>query len=205
MERTEAECEALLLEFDPTIRSYARHVTRHGFAEYDDVLQDGRVGAWQAAHTWDGGDKASYRTHAYARMTGEIKDGLRRRDVVSRRSKWDPDDPRLGAQVSLSTPLGDATGSLVLGDLLVDADPGPEFAVVEAAYLSWQVDQAQKAMRMLSAYERDVINYYYWGGLTLLQIAERMGFTESRASQIVSKCLGVMYRRMSASDELIAS
>lgn len=202
-QRSATEVEELVLSVDPLCRSYARRVCRNGVSEYDDVHQDARVGAIHAAHSWEP-EVASFSTHAMHRIRGEVADGMRRRDVVSRsiRANWDPDDPRLQNQTSLNLPIGEGAGEL--GDLLPDLDePSPEQLVVEAAYFDWQCEQVQFAMRMLSGYERDVVRDYFWGGMTLLQIAERMGLTESRISQIRSAALLIMWRVMSARDELV--
>lgn len=201
--RSAEEIEQLVLSVDPIVRQYARSVSRYGFAEFDDVLQDGRIGAIQAAHSWEP-DIASFATHAMHRIRGEIADGLRRRDVVSRsiRQNWSPDDVRLKPQASLNVMIADS--AVELGQLLPDPDAlDPEELVVEAAYLDWQSAEVQYSMRFLDAFQRDVIRDYFWHGLTLLQIGERMGFTEGRASQIRSAALTTMWRVMAARDELI--
>lgn len=202
--RSPDEIRDLVLSVDQMVRAYARKVVRAGVAEFDDVVQDGRVGALHAAHSWDP-DVANFPTHAMHRIRGEVIDGMRRRDVVSRsiRASWDPDDVRLQQQTSLNLVVGD--GGAELGTLLPADEPDPEQLVVEAAYFDWQCKEAQFAMRMLSGYERDVVRDYFWGGLTLWQIGERMGFTESRASQIRNRALLTMWRCMSTRDELVDS
>lgn len=201
-ERSPEECWQLALTLDSRIRAYAQKVTRWGLSDYDDVVQDGRLGAWKAACNWNP-EIASYSTHAWDRIRGEVMDGLRARDIVRRRSSWDPDDPRIQAQHSLNYPIDDHGHEL--GDLIRDThSPGPEEQIVDQAYFDWQVLQADWAMKRLDPQERDVLMLYYWGDLTLWQIGEQMQFTESRACQILNKGLRRLEGFMVARDELLA-
>lgn len=196
----------LTQQLDQQIKAYAHKVCRFGWAEYDDVLQDGRIGALDAAARWDP-DRGAFSTFAWHRIRGEITDGMRRRDVISRsaRQQLDQDDPRAASSfLSLDATMGSDQDDLRLGDVIPDSDPGPEYTITEAAYLTWQVQEIDVALKRLTGFERDVVRAYFWGGLTLWQIGERMGFTESRACQILNKAVGIMTRTMMARDELTA-
>lgn len=199
------ERERLILSIDPVVQGYARKVSRyHSAIEYDDVLQDGRIGAMRAAESWDPSYDNTFLTYAMHRVRGEIQDGLRRRDVMSRsmRRDLDQDDPRW-VQASLDAPVGEGL-TFTLGDLLVAQEPTPEDVVADASYFQWQSTEAQIAMMFLSAYERDVVRDYYWRGLCMREIGNEMGVTESRVCQMLNGALAKLERTLSARDELVS-
>ena len=200
------ERERLILSIDRTVQSYARKVSRfHAAIEYDDVLQDGRIGAMRAAESWDPTSyDNTFLTYAMHRVRGEIQDGLRRRDTMSRsmRRDLDRDDPRW-SETSLDAPVTDGL-TFTLGDTLVAQEPTPEELVADASYFQWQSTEAQVAMMFLSAYERDVLRDYYWNDLCMREIGNQMRVTESRVCQIVNGALAKLERIMSARDELVA-
>lgn len=202
MARTRAERDELALGVESMVHALAYTLARTNKRfDVEELIQDARIGALQAATSWDP-VQGPFRTHAYARVLGEMRDGLRRRDVVSRRSKWDPDDPRLRPQASLNESAGQDAAPR--GELLADAQAAsPEGVAVDAAYLDWQSSEMAFAMRMLTVQQREVIRSSYWGELNLRQIAEQLGVTESRVCQIRAQALHIMRNCMRTRDELL--
>lgn len=99
-------------------------------------------------------------------------------------------------QVTFDTTLGAALEGdqgLTLGDVLVaDEDDAPghnvEVAELRAALAA--------AIERLSARERDVVALYYHDGLTLAEIGEVLGVTESRVCQIHAKTVMSLRNRL---------
>jgi RNA polymerase sigma factor for flagellar operon FliA len=103
-------------------------------------------------------------------------------------------DATLGAAVQ-----GDQ--SLTVGDVLAaDDDEAPGHQV--------ELDELRRALAAaidrLSERERDVVALYYHDGLTLAEIGEVLGVTESRACQIHGKAVAQLRRRLTATERELA-
>ena len=103
-------------------------------------------------------------------------------------------DATLGAAIS-----GDQ--SLTVGDVLAaDDDEAPGHQV--------ELDELRRslaaAIDRLSERERDVVALYYHDGLTLAEIGEVLGVTESRACQIHGKAVAQLRRRLTATERELA-
>jgi RNA polymerase sigma factor for flagellar operon FliA len=99
-------------------------------------------------------------------------------------------DAALGAAVD-----GDQT--LTVGDLLVASDDEAPGHQVEVAELRTAL---AAAIDGLSEREREVVALYYHDGLTLAEIGEVLGVTESRACQIHGKAVAQLRRRLFAAE-----
>jgi RNA polymerase sigma factor for flagellar operon FliA len=89
---------------------------------------------------------------------------------------------------------------LTVGDVLVDADEGP-MAVVELAEIRRMLAEA---IERLTERERIVVGLYYHDGLTLAEIGEVLGVTESRACQIHGKAMARLRVHMHAAERIPA-
>jgi RNA polymerase sigma factor for flagellar operon FliA len=88
---------------------------------------------------------------------------------------------------------------LTVGDTLADDDD--PLAAVELAELRRSLADA---IERLSERERVVVSLYYHDGLTLAEIGEVLGVTESRACQIHAKAVSRLRVRMTAAGRLPA-
>jgi RNA polymerase sigma factor for flagellar operon FliA len=105
--------------------------------------------------------------------------------------------------VNFDTALGvavDGEPALTVGDTLADAGEGPDHDVELAETRRDLAD----AIERLSERERDVVALYYHDGLTLAEIGEVLGVTESRACQIHGKAVAQLRRRLAAAERELA-
>lgn len=86
--------------------------------------------------------------------------------------------------------------SMTLGDTIPDMGDGP-LAVFESVELR---DRLREAVAKLPERERTVLGLYYYEGLTLAQIGEIIGVTESRICQIHTRAVLQLRGRLSAGD-----
>lgn len=90
----------------------------------------------------------------------------------------------------------DGDQRLTVGDMLASSDEGPDHRI--------ELDELRRALAraidQLAERERDVVALYYHDGLTLAEIGEVLGVTESRACQIHGKAVGHLRRRLTAAE-----
>jgi RNA polymerase sigma factor FliA len=103
--------------------------------------------------------------------------------------------------VSLHQPTQADRQSAVLGDQL--PGEGSE-AIEDRVNLQQELGHLREAILELKEQERVVLSLYYFEDLKLIQIAEVLGLTESRVSQIRSKALGKLRTCMAPLREAVA-
>ena len=95
---------------------------------------------------------------------------------------------------ALDEMLGDRGDSTTLGDTIPDLQEGPG-ALLERSELR---SQLAEAIERMPEREKIVLTLYYFENLTLAQIGEVLGVTESRVSQIHTKAVLQLRSRMQA-------
>ncbi len=123
-------------------------------------------------------------------------------EVARMLNMTDDELQRAMAQVSLvnlvnfDTTLSAAVDgeSLTVGDVLVDGGPAPGHHVELVETRRALAD----AIERLSRREREVVSLYYYDGLTLAEIGEVLGVTESRVCQIHGKAVAQLKRHLDA-------
>ena len=90
----------------------------------------------------------------------------------------------------------DGEAPLTVGDVLVDGAPAPGHDVELAETRRALAD----AIERLTPREREVVSLYHYDGLTLAEIGEVLGVTESRVCQIHGKAVAQLKRRLDASE-----
>jgi RNA polymerase sigma factor for flagellar operon FliA len=91
---------------------------------------------------------------------------------------------------------GERGESMTLGDTIADGGDGP-MAAFEVAEMR---EMLADAMRRLPERERTVLSLYYYEALTLAQIGQILGVTESRICQIHTRAVLQLRSRLSAAD-----
>lgn len=193
----EARPEPLTAEqqelFDATV-PYAEKLARRRAAvsrsPYEDLLQHGLMGLLDAARKWDESKSngAKFRTYAKPRIHGAMVDaereGLATMIRVPRKAweKLTPDE-RAASQPKR------------LDSRLVLADPDwREFrtrdGLEDRRYVSRLDDESiHKAIQSLGGVVAEVVRLYHFAGLNMRRIGERLGYSESRVSQMHSRAM----------------
>ncbi|GAB2842921.1 FliA/WhiG family RNA polymerase sigma factor [Pseudoduganella ginsengisoli] len=179
--------------------------------DYEDYLQFGTIGLIEAADRYDPAHGVLFKTYAAHRINGAIQNGLEqmseKRVQVSTRQRLRA-ERREGAVIAedkdVFQQLADIAVGLAIGYLIDE----PEAYLQEDAsappvqYGGMELQQLRNRMQALvdglPPRERLVIKYHYLQQLPFNLIAESMGLTKGRVSQIHSKALALLREAMKA-------
>lgn len=205
----------LVMRYSPLVKYVAGRI-RPGLpnsVDMADLLSDGVLGLMDAIEKFDPERGLQFQTYAVARIRGAIIDGLRAGDWVPRsvrakvrqveeaqvtlehRLGRTPEDHEVAAELGVSlTELQEIygkaayTGVAYLSDLGTSEDVGPatthDLDLEDEEMRSILV----QAIRKLPERDQIIVTLYYFEGLTLSEIGEVLGVTESRVSQLHSRC-----------------
>ena len=185
----------------------------------DDLIGYGMIGLVQAADAWEPGRGLKFSTFAYTKIRGAILDELRRADFLPRGRREKVRDleraiagleQQTGTRPSpegIAETLGislDEVDEILLSaksaaSASLDADTGTELYSLlsdptssdpqgSAEWLEMK-DLLVAAITSLPEQEKTVITLYYAEELLLREIAEILGVTQSRVSQIHTRAL----------------
>lgn len=157
-----------------------------------DLRGFGVIGLFDAIDKFDADLGHRFETYSYRRIRGAMADGLRQLDWFPRGARKRPTraiekivcvdfQARSGRRPSLQDSV---------------ADPNSDFA---SEVLALQADHQEVVDAMASDLpdrERGVIHAYYFERRTLADIAEELGVTESRVSQLHKRALGLLRRNL---------
>lgn len=197
----------------------------------DDLVSYGLIGLIDAIERFSPAAGIKFETYATFRVRGAILDELRRLDFLPRsvraqarlldatRSDLQEDLGRSPTTRELSerTGLDPETVTMVAGSLAAASPTGldgvSETLAVDDDRFDAAIDeidmalagrQLREAMDRLPDRERTAVALYYLEGLTLAQVGEVLGVTESRVSQLRSRALQRLAEMMGASPALAA-
>src|SRR5882672_2569960 len=194
----------------------------------DDLYGFGMVGLIQAADSWEPARGLQFSTYAYTKIRGAMLDELRRLDFLprGRREKVrdldrvvaeleqrdglaptleqiaahmglsieEVDDILLAAKSAGVTSIDEDTSSALFEKL---SDPHSEDPQGSAEWLETK-RSLEHAIKALPEQDRTVITLYYGEELLLREIADVLGVTESRVSQIHTRALYRLNRDLAA-------
>ena len=202
-----------------------------GGLERDDLYGFGMLGLIAAADSWDPGRGLQFSTYAYTRIRGAILDELRRHDFLPRGRRENvreletavqrleqahgvkPTPDELAAELGIGVEEVDRILLSALSAVQTSLDDGPAepFAAMLADPRSddpvgsaeWEETKAlvTLAIEELPEHEKTVVTLYYGEELLLREIAEVLGVTESRVSQIHSRAIYLLNRGLTAGAE----
>lgn len=153
-------------------------------AERDDVLSDAMYGAVKAAQRYRCDRETSYPSFASQGVKGAVIDGIRSRHG---RIGTPSHDRRKGKPLSLDVPAD-------------EGDKGYEGSFVKQP--SFETDVIRRidieaALRKLPARSRGAVVAYYYEGAYLKEIADELGVTEARVSQLLARARATMRKHLS--------
>jgi RNA polymerase sigma factor FliA len=212
----------LVLQYAPLVKYVAGRLRTRmpDSVDSDDLVSDGVLGLMDAIERFEPARGLSFQTFAVPRIRGAIIDGMRSMDFVPRSVR---DKLRVvqRAQVTLEERLGrvpeDAEVAREVGiplqqlrDLsrqgnsnhanLDDFDLADELSSAADHHIE-QGDVNASLMRVVDQLrERDqvIIALYYFEGLTLAEIGQVLGVTESRVSQVHRRATTIMREKLLA-------
>lgn len=203
----------LVLRYSPLVKYVAGRI-RPGLpqsVDTSDLISDGVLGLMGAIDKFEPERGLQFQTYAVPRIRGAILDGLRATDWVPRavRTKirdieraqatlenklgHTPDDAEVAAELGIS--VGELrelyskaahTGIAYLDEVGMGEDVAPTLT------LDTEDDEMRdalvRAIRTLPERDQIIVTLYYFEQLTLSEIGQVLGVTESRVSQLHTRC-----------------
>ena len=177
--------EQLILHYSPLVKYVAGRVAT-GLpqnVEQADLVSYGIFGLIDAIEKYDPDRGYKFETYAIARIKGAILDELRSID-------WVPRSVRAKAR-AIEKAYGKLEGELHRTPSDVEL----------AKELEMSDDQLQATLNRMPEREKIVLTLYYYEGLTLAEIGQVLGVTESRVCQIHTKAVLQLRARLGPARE----
>jgi len=166
---------------------------------FDDYKHYGFIGLLEAKANFDDSKGASFDTYATYRIRGSILNGIvkhsEKLQLYAYKSRLENDrlrslktaDSKVGVDVdSLFDSFVDLASNLAIGVLLdevADTDINSD-TCSDSYYQSEVVSRLVSNIEYLSANEKPVIIYHYFGSLSFNEIADVLGLSKGRISQL---------------------
>jgi len=175
--------EELVIEAIPWIESVARKQSKKWpNSIYEDLLQDGLIGAMEAAQSFEPERGVRFQTYAQIRVIGAMLDGIRQWDWVPRlerqRQKVDENRKKPPTIQSLNVPKFNETEDFQL--LTIEDRIGKE----DRTHPQELTEEVARLLVGLKQRERLILLLYYCEGLSMREVGDALGINESRVSQI---------------------
>lgn len=214
----------LVVQYSPLVKFVAGRV-RSGLppaVEQADLVSDGVIGLMDAIDKFDPGRGLQFQTYAVSRIRGAIVDGLRAsdwvprsvrekiRDIDAAHAKLEkslgraPKDSEVAEELSMTVAelrkvySQTAHTSVVSFETSVDDEETPR-ATSDLPGADDDIPPGfLAAVRELPERDQIVVALYYWERLTLAEIGQVLGVTESRVSQLHSRAALTLRRKLLA-------
>lgn len=191
---------ALIERYAPLVRilaaqNYAKRIDDS--YEFHDLYQWGMIGLLEAIDRFEPDRGANFKTYAEHRIRGEILSGLSRvtevaSQIASRKQRLkERAEALVDEQGSPFELLMSLSVGLAIGFMLEDTGmyrPGGEEATRETPYQSYALKQLGETFRnqvaKLPTRQQQVIRLHYFNGLQFVDVAEVMGISKGRVSQL---------------------
>jgi RNA polymerase sigma factor for flagellar operon FliA len=219
-EFTAADRNALIAEHVPMARRLARKIARRVPRSFgrEDLESAALLGLTEAAQRFDAGRGEPFVAFAAKRVRGAVLDELRRRDVLTRRSRQAVRqlaevsreiEARVGREATteeLAATLGVSADQVVetqasaqaptmvelddVRDTSAAAEPAP--SMDEALDLRRNAEALRAVLPTLPERELMVLSMYYEDGLTQKEIGDILGVSESRVCQLRTRAIATL-------------
>ena len=213
--------DRLVVHYSPLVKFVAGRV-RSGLpssVDQADLVSDGVLGLMDAVDKFEPERGLQFQTYAVTRIRGAIVDGLRSSDWVPRsvrekirditaaqtlletRLGRSPSDAEIAAELDLSVEELRKIYSLTAHTSVVSFETVlDDEAPVSRTDLPGADDDLPpgflRAVRELAERDQVVVALYYWERLTLAEIGQVLGVTESRVSQLHSRATMSLRRKL---------
>ncbi|MGH3508910.1 MAG: FliA/WhiG family RNA polymerase sigma factor [Nocardioidaceae bacterium] len=210
----------LVVQYAPLVKYVAGRM-RAGMpdtVDQDDLVSDGVFGLMDAIERFQPERGLTFQTFAVPRIRGAIIDGMRSMDFVPRSVREKvrsinraritletklgraPDDREVASEAGISVAeMRDLSKRAATNHANVD-DFDLADELVTAAHQEIEDDDVSatlmKAVELLSERDQILIALYYFEGLTLAEIGQVLGVTESRVSQLHRRATGVLREKL---------
>lgn len=216
------EKEEFALRYLPLVKYIVSrfYIKEGGIITREDLFHWGVIGLMEAIERFDENKGVKFENYAMKRIAGAIKDALRREDVFTRTQREkikrvisvidelekDFDEEvvanKLGMDLSSYRELLEEISPVIttsVEELLENKGleiPDTRDSIEEKIIEDETRELLSKAIRKLTDREKQILNLYYYEGLTLKQIGLVLGLTESRVSQIHTQIILKLRRLM---------
>ncbi len=150
--------------------------------DYDDLYSVGYLGLMDAAKKYDPSRGVKFSTFAVPRIRGAITDEIRRLNKASRGKNPPKMESIEGNRNENDKPIAE----------LADRGLSP----LDKTILKDQRLELMKTIARLTEMERQVIYLYYYKGYNMRKIADMIGRTEGRVSQVHSQAIKRLRNRL---------
>ena len=223
LENDSAARERLINYYLPYARIIAAKIyagRHHDQFEFDEYLQFATVGMIESLDRFEPDRGAKFKTYASRRMIGAILNGLEflseKQQQIALRQRLTADrieslkdvakpsglDPEHLFRYLADVGIGMALGYLLEGTGLVDSG---EPRVVARHYDNLEIKQLQRRLqdilKTLPEREQKIIRYHYLQDVPFQEIAEILGVTKGRISQIHKRALELLRSEMLTSQK----
>jgi RNA polymerase sigma factor for flagellar operon FliA len=208
--------DRLILTYAPLVKYVAGRLGSGLPAHVDegDLVSYGLLGLIGAIERYDPGRDVKFETYAMARIKGQIIDELRSMDWVPRsvleaRLGRAPTDEEIAKKLGVTEEeLGESLGEIARSSIAaldelwtVSGSGGDQVALIDTIEdegapdpqgtlsVTEQKEALAEAIQRLPEREKLVVTLYYYEELTLREIGEVLGVTESRVSQLHTKAI----------------
>jgi RNA polymerase sigma factor FliA len=205
-ERTSATRDALIIHYSPWARQVARDVFMRVYLMRDawhDCVQNALMGLMEAIERFDPDRGVAFQPFARLRVRGAVFDGLRvlrnihlelgydaghratlAKERVESFEEGRSDDP---LEAFIATTVGLGLGFLLdMQSMPGRVQPDDAYAALEKAELSAAVTES---LDHLSERERAVVVLHYYHQISFVEIADQLGVTKGRISQLHKRAL----------------
>ena len=195
--------EKIIIEYAPLVRVVAGRLSMYlGYnVEYEDLVSYGIFGLIDAIDKFDRGKDVKFETYASLRIRGSILDQIRKMDWIPRTVR----QKRKKIEEAIKQ-IETKTGRNVIslnefveqgGEPVMDAKNNSHFIQPEESVQEEELKKVlMESLELLTEKEKKVILLYYYEDLTLKEISSILEVSESRVSQLHTKALLKMRKRM---------
>jgi RNA polymerase sigma factor for flagellar operon FliA len=175
--------DQLILAYMPVVRdlAFTRWVLGSNILDFEDLISAGTIGLCKAVDRYDPSYNVLFLTYAEYRIRGEMVDEIRRMDMATRHQRIKINKDPTKHQDYVSILLGHRQVS--------DHTPIDPLDIIFRKELHKKLE---RSLVQLPKTHRTVLRMYFFKEISLLRIGKKLGFSESRASQIKTEGLKLL-------------